>query len=114
MDPRREALADRVRALVPRGRAVREVSMFGGLAFMVDDAMAVSVGRDGTLLVRTDPARHEELLAVPGAEPAVMGERSMGPGWLAVSPEGLGTDEQLSFWIAVGLQARPGSTSTTR
>ena len=73
MTAEREALADRVRAALPHDRPVREVSMFGGLSFMVDDSMVVAVGREGDLLVRIDPARNDELLTVPGAKPAVMG-----------------------------------------
>jgi len=80
--------------------------MFGGLSFMVDDAMVVATGRDGDLLVRTDPARNDELLDVLGAKPALMGpDRPMGPGWIAVSHDGLTTDEQLAFWTEVGLEA---------
>jgi len=102
-----EALADRVRAALPRDSKVREVSMFGGLSFMVDDSMVVAARRDGGLLVRIDPARNDELLRVPGAEPAVMGaDRSMGPGWITVNHESLTTDEQLAFWIQVGLEYR--------
>jgi hypothetical protein len=107
MTAERQALAERVRALLPRDREVREVPMFGGLSFMVDDAMVVAAGRDGDLLVRTDPRRHGELLDVRGAKPAVMGaDRPMGPGWIAVSRDGVTTDEQVAFWIGVGLEAR--------
>ena len=107
MTAEREALADRVRAAVPHDRPVREVSMFGGLSFMVDGSMVVAAGRDGDLLVRIDPARHDALLIVPGAEPAVMGaDRPMGPGWIRVSRDGLTTDEQLASWIQVGLEHR--------
>jgi len=66
--------------------------------------MVVAAGRDGDLLVRVDPTRGDELLTRPGAEPAVMGRRPMGPGWIRVSRDGLGTDEQVAFWTAVGLQ----------
>lgn len=105
MTEEREALADRVRAALPHDRPVREVSMFGGLSFMVDDSMVVAAGREGDLLVRIDPARHDELLDVPGARPAIMGaDRPMGPGWISVSPDGLATDEQLVFWTRVGLE----------
>jgi len=105
----RAALADRVRAALPAGRSVREVSMFGGLSFMVDDAMVVAARRQGELLVRVDPNRYDALLGVPGAEPAVMGaDRAMGPGWISVAPEGLRTDEQVAFWVDVGLQHRAG------
>lgn len=108
MSAERDALAERVRSLLPPDRPVREVSMFGGLSFMVDDAMVVAAGRDGELLVRTDPARNGELLDVPGAKPAVMGaDRPMGPGWIAVGRDGVDTDVQIAFWIGVGLEARP-------
>ena len=103
----REALAARIRAALPQGRPVREVSMFGGLSFMVDEAMVVAAGRDGDLLVRTDPARHAALLELPGARPAVMGaDRPMGPGWITVAAHGVSTDEQLAAWIQVGLEHR--------
>jgi TfoX/Sxy family transcriptional regulator of competence genes len=102
----REALADRIRAVLPDDRSVREVSMFGGLSFMVDDSMVVAAGRNGDLLVRIDPARNDDLLSVPGAEPAVMGagRRPMGPGWITVTHEGLATETQLAFWTHVGLE----------
>lgn len=107
MTAEREALADRIRAVLPHDRPVREVSMFGGLSFMVDESMVVAAGRVGDLLVRIDPARHDELLDVPGARPAVMGaDRPMGPGWIRVSQDGLATDEQLAFWTRVGLEHR--------
>jgi len=73
MTAERGALADRIRAALPHDHPVREVSMFGGLSFMVDDSMVVAAGRDGDLLVRIDPARNDELLTVPGARPAAMG-----------------------------------------
>ena len=105
MTAEREALAARIRAVLPDDRPLREVSMFGGLSFMVDGSMVVAAGRDGGLLVRIDPARHDELLDVPGARPAVMGaDRPMGPGWIRISPDGLVSDEQLAFWTQVGLE----------
>ena len=105
MTAEREAMADRVRAVLPRDRPVREVSMFGGLSFMVDESMVVAVDRHGDLLVRIDPACHEELLHLPGARPAVMGvDRPMGPGWITVARDGLATDEQLDFWTHAGLE----------
>ena len=104
MTAERVALADRIRAALPRDRAVREVSMFGGLSFMADDSLVAAARRNGDLLVRIDPARSDELLTLPGASPAVMGaDRSMGPGWITVSQESLTTDRQLAFWMQVAL-----------
>jgi TfoX/Sxy family transcriptional regulator of competence genes len=103
MTEQRQALAARVRAALPQD--VREVSMFGGLSFMLDNRMVVAVNRDGSLLVRVDPGRSAELLSVPDAQPAVMGaDRPMGPGWITVTANGLTTDQQLSDWIEVALQ----------
>ena len=114
MTAEREELADRIRAVLSDGQTVREVSMFGGRSFMVDDSMVVAARRGGDLLVRIDPARHDELLDVPGAKPAIMGERPMGPGWITVSPNGLTTPEQLTFWIDAGLQHRAAQAAGGR
>ena len=43
----RDALALRLRTIVAPYGTVREVKMFGGVAFMVDERMAVAAGRDG-------------------------------------------------------------------
>lgn len=80
--------------------------MFGGLSFMVDDAMAVAAGRDGALLVCVDPSRYEDLLQSGGA-PAFMGpNRPMGTGWLNVPASQIGDDAELARWITIGIQAR--------
>ncbi len=78
--------------------------MFGGLAFMVDEAMVVCVMRDGDLLVRADPRRADDLLTARGARPAEMGAgRAMGKSWIAVGEEGVATEEDLTFWLEVAL-----------
>lgn len=98
-------LADRIRTTLAAEPSSREVSMFGGLSFMVNEKMVVSVRRDGDLLVRVDPERSPELATLPGARPAEMGTgRAMGPGWTCVAEEAIATDEQLSFWIDVALE----------
>lgn len=85
--------------------------MFGGVSFMVDGRMAVAAGRDGDLLVRIDPARHDELLQVPGAGDAVMGaDRPMGPGWIRVERPHLETNDELSFWIRTALEFHAAHT----
>ena len=98
-----ESMVERVRAELDRRGAVREVAMFGGRAFMVNEKLVVSVGRDGNLLARVDPGRAAELLATDGARPAEMGGRSMGPSWMLVAFEAVSTDEGLSFWLEVAL-----------
>lgn len=103
--PLRDELAARIRAALPEAAEVREVGMFGGIAFMVNRRLAVSAGRAGDLLVHVEPTRHAELLEQPGARPAEMGKgRTMGPRWLRVGPDGLETDDQLAAWVAEGLR----------
>lgn len=99
-DPAQQALLTRIRSLLPPDRAVREVSMFGGRAVMLEDAMLISAGRDGSLLVRVDPVRHTELVARDGARQAVMGrDRTMGEGWIEVESRALVEDVALSGWL---------------
>jgi TfoX/Sxy family transcriptional regulator of competence genes len=98
-------LVDRVRDALAAKPSVREVKMFGGLSFMVNEKMVVSVRGDGDLLVRTDPEQADELLTVKGARPAEMGAgRAMNKGWIAVDEEALATDEAFDFWIDVALK----------
>ncbi|MGO1974766.1 MAG: TfoX/Sxy family protein [Propionibacteriaceae bacterium] len=100
----RAALVERIRSALPSGRSVREVAMFGGTAFMLDDRMLVSVGKDGTLLVRVDPDQYEDLLQHRGARPSFMGkDRPMGPSWLTVDGDGLRTGADLARWVATAL-----------
>lgn len=101
--PPREAIIERVREALGPDRTVREVSMFGGVSFMVDEELVVAARKAGDLLVRVEPDRHAELTALPGAETARMGRRTMGPGWVTVAPDALAGDEQLRFWIDVAL-----------
>ena len=104
MTPEQRHLVQRVRELVNEEPDVREVSMFGGRAIMVNDTMIVSAGRSGDLLVRVAADRYEVLLAEPGAERARMGAgRVMGPGWITVAPEVVADDEGLDFWVDVAM-----------
>lgn len=105
MTRQQSELIERVRALLPEEASTREVSMFGGRSFMVDDKMVVSALKGGDLLVRVPAERHDELVERPGATQAEMGAgRSMGPGWISVSVESIERDEQLTFWLGVGLE----------
>ena len=99
------ALVQRVRAALATHPSVREITMFGGLAFMVSEKMVVCARGDGDLLVRSDPARADELLRREGAGPAEMGAgRPMSKSWISVGPEAIATDDGLTFWIGVALE----------
>ena len=101
-------LADRVRAALSTEPHVTEKAMFGGLAFLVDGAMAVAVSGQGGLMVRSDPARAEELTAADGVERMVMRGRAM-DGWLRVSADVVDDEDPLRRWVAIGrAAATPG------
>ncbi len=93
-------LIGRIRGFLTDGE-VREVRMFGVVAFMIDDVMAVGVRTDGSLLVRVDPAEDPLLLEKPYASRAELGSgRSMGAGWIRVEATALRTDAGLTGWLA--------------
>jgi TfoX/Sxy family transcriptional regulator of competence genes len=96
-----EGLAERIRELLAAEPDVREMRMFGGLAFLINGNMAVAASGQGGLLLRVDPEQTGTLLDDPHAEPFVMRGRQM-QGWLRVVDEGLDSDEQLERWVAVG------------
>ncbi len=97
-DPSR-ALIDQISSLLP-DRQLREVRMFGVFALMVDDAMAVAAHKDGSLLVRVDPAEDAQLLQHPEASRAEMGTgRSMGEGWIRVEATALRNNAALTSWL---------------
>jgi hypothetical protein len=76
--------------------------MFGGLAFLVNGNLALSVSGRGGLLLRVDPAGSESLLRAPGVAPFVMRGREM-DGWLHVAPTAVDTDAELARWARLGL-----------
>ena len=95
-------LADRIRQLIASEPGVTEKKMFGGLSFLLDGRMSVSVSGQGGLLLRVDPDEQERLLARPHASPFVMRQKPM-DGWLRVSAEGVEDDADLAFWVERGV-----------
>lgn len=94
--------AERVREALPAER-VREVRMFGGLAFMLDERMVACVQRDGALLVRVAVDRDAELMMRPGAGRLRMGTRQLDSGWILVDVDALADDAGLVFWLDAAL-----------
>jgi TfoX/Sxy family transcriptional regulator of competence genes len=106
-------LADRIRSALSDEEDVREVKMFGGLAFMVNEKMVACVsGGGGALLVRVARSRDAEYLSVTGARRAEMGKgRSMGEGWITVEKDALTEDGDLHFWIDAVLEYNAEKTA---
>jgi TfoX/Sxy family transcriptional regulator of competence genes len=97
-----EDLANRIRELLAGEEGVTEMSMFGGLAFLLGGNMAVAASGQGGLLVRVDPAEGERLLSSPHASAMVMRGREM-RGWIRVDGEGVRSKRQLVPWVRRGV-----------
>ena len=112
-DPQIRVLLDRIERLLPHA-PLREVSMFGAIAVMLDEAMVVAVQKDRSLLVRVDPAADHVLLERPEASRAEMGTgRSMGAGWIRVQPEAIENDDTVAVWIDSALAFHQRRHETT-
>lgn len=122
MDASGEELADRVRALLTvRGSGgdrgvdqgandgrIEEKRMFGTRAFLLSGHILVCARKDGVLLVRVREETGAALVTRPGVAIAVMGPRTMGAGWLDVSPDVIGDDDELMFWLDVAREEAAG------
>ncbi|MGD7707701.1 TfoX/Sxy family protein [Microlunatus sp. Y2014] len=103
MKPEQAALVERLREALA-AEEPREVNMFGGRSFMVDDQMVVHARNNGALLVRVSPERDPDLVDAHGATRAEMGAgRSMGVGWISVEADAIAGDEELAAWVDAAL-----------
>jgi hypothetical protein len=97
-----EVLAARIRALVGDEDGVRELRMFGGLAFLVHGHMAVAASGQGGVMIRVGPADSDRLVEESPARLVVMRGRPM-PGWLRVDAESVAEDGELAAWVERGV-----------
>ena len=97
-----EDLADRIRTVIAGEPDVREMRMFGGLAFLVAGNMAVAASGAGGLMVRVDPEDTEALARESHAGPFEMRGRPV-DGWLRVDAGGVQTEAQLESWVSLGV-----------
>jgi hypothetical protein len=96
-----EELGDRIRELLGSESDLTEKKMFGGLAFLIGDNMAVAASGQGGVLVRVDPARSDMLVTTTNARLMEMRGRQM-RGWLRVDPADVRTKRQLAKWVDLG------------
>ncbi len=96
-----QVLKDRVKTALARTPHVEEKKMFGGVAFMVNGKMCVSVGRD-RIMCRIDPAIHEQILKRKGCKTVTMRGREY-KGFVYVSEDGLRLKEDFDYWIGLSL-----------
>jgi TfoX N-terminal domain len=97
-----EVLAGRIRDLIGPDPELTEKKMFGGLAFLIREHMAISASGQGGVLVHVDPAKSDDLVAATPATVAVMQGREMA-GWLRVAAADVAADDALAEWVELGL-----------
>ena len=91
-----EDLANRVREVLPRGEAVTERRMFGGLAFMLGGHMFCGIVKDA-LMARLGPEAAGRALDQPHVRPMDFTGRPM-KGMVFIDPDGLHGDA-LRRWV---------------
>ncbi len=98
--PDDQELAANVRAALARTGNIREVTMFGGIGFMLNGNLVAAASRRG-LLLRVGKDRQAEALAQSGARPMVMRGRTM-EGYVYVDPPALSPQAVLN-WIQLAV-----------
>jgi TfoX/Sxy family transcriptional regulator of competence genes len=110
----REALVDRVRAALARVPRVVERRIFGGITFMVNGKMCISVG-PARLMCRINPEQHDIAVARKGARTVRMNGRAY-RGFIHVRQDAVSSKRALDYWVRLCLafNKRARATKTRR
>jgi hypothetical protein len=98
------ALADRVRALLPRAPSFQEKAMFGGLAFLLDGRMCAGVVGGRVVLWLGRDAAATAIREHPAAAPMDFTGRVM-HNFIYLDPDGVADDAELGHWLADAVAA---------
>ncbi len=99
--PFNEDLAKRLRKRIAGDYSVKEMRMFGGLAFMVNGHMCCGIVGEN-LVVRTGPDAFDDAISQPHVRPMDFTKRPM-KGFIYVEAPGYRTDSALKKWVQCGL-----------
>lgn len=86
--------------------------MFSGIAFMVDEKLCIAV-RGDNIMLRVDPALHDELVEKPGCSSMIMKGKDL-DGYVVVNESALDTKKQLNYWIKLALDYNPIAKSSKK
>ena len=107
-----EKLTDRVREVLAHIMNVEEKKMFSGIAFMVDEKLCIAVRGDNVML-RIDPAIHDDLVEKPGCSSMIMKGKDLS-GYVVVDESVLNTKKQLIYWVQLALDYNPNAKATRK
>lgn len=94
-------LADRIRVALSQLPEVEEKRMFGGLAFMVENKMCLTVGAD-RIMCRIDPAIQEQAIKAKGCRTVIMRGREC-KGYVYVDEDKIRNQKDFDYWIGLAL-----------
>lgn len=97
-----QKLVEDVRKHFSGSGTIREVKMFGGIAFMQNGHFAAAVSKRG-LLLRLGKDQQADALAKPGVRPMEMRGRRM-EGYVYVDPDSLNGQAALGAWLKAASQ----------
>ena len=107
-----EVLTDRVRSALAHIPRVEEKKMFGGITFMVNGKMCISVGHN-RLMCRIDPALHETATQRKGARTVKMKGREY-KGFVYVHEEGIKSKKDFDYWVRLSLDFNKRAKSSRK
>lgn len=97
-----EVLAGRVSEAMRELPEYEEKKMFGGVGYLLSGNMAVGVHKE-LLIVRVGLDGFDEKMRMPHTMPFDITGKAM-KGWLMVEPGGIESDEDLGYWIDLGVE----------
>jgi hypothetical protein len=92
-----ETLAARIREALTRKRGIEEKKMFGCICFLLNGNALIGVWKD-RLIARVGFDEGEAAMREPHVRAFDITRRPM-RNWVAVEPEGVENDDQLTEWI---------------
>jgi TfoX/Sxy family transcriptional regulator of competence genes len=96
-----ENLVQRLRTHLDGVPGLTEKKMFGGVGFMVNGNMACGVHKQ-YFIARLSTEHYEQAMMKPHVKPFDITGRPM-KGWIMVSAEGIGSEDDLKEWIQQGV-----------
>src|SRR5206468_10404377 len=105
-------LTDRVRAALAHVPRVAERKMFGGITFMVDGKMCISVGHH-RLMCRIAPELHERATSRRGVRTVRMKGRAY-RGFVYVREAAVASKRDLHYWVRLCLGFNKRAKSSRR
>jgi TfoX/Sxy family transcriptional regulator of competence genes len=91
---------------------IEERKMFSGIAFMVNNKLCVSVGKD-RIMCRIAPGLHDELIQNPGCTTVVMKGKEY-KGYIWINESVLTTKKQINYWVHLALDFNPKAKASKK